>query len=666
MNRLIQQTVRAITQQTASHRERPPGCAAIVPILLALVGCVPPAAWALELQVTEGADGVTVRIVDGAKTIFAPISPRAGLVVISPAGRESVRYAEVRRTNGVVTLSGGSAGGLSVTETLRPIQADLIERTVQVTARADERFVLELGWEAPGSGDFYSFMGKEATNRQFSLSCGGPEFPGGSSALQTFPLLGYLQRNRFYGLLGDTPGLWENRSFMALDTGKRTLSLTTGDGSARRIISIPKELDATTVYRAPFDGWQHLERGESARFTTWLFASPADSLYDVQLAAHLALANAKGFNHSALEAILRNTSYLLLRRNLLRPESDFIFISGVGYGWKQWVSDGFWMSRGLDNPKYDSAAHTAVFFERINYEDNAQYYLIWSVLVKRAGGELDPRTVSRAYHFIRGHEQEGLYIPPRLTPDKKIAKTYHDQLPYEDDDAPSSNQGFHCGALLAARELGFPVTDADVEKAIAGYGRMFNATNGYFATSLKQQEHMGQDSLYGAVLTYAVFGRKLLPDDMVRRHLETSVRLQSPYGMRVISKANGDLLDGHSGVYVFGGSWFLNDAANYLAGQIHGMDENWVNDRLLWRLEKELAVMPAFHESISTVDGHPHGHHLYSWNSGFWWLRREVRRRLGLPGEDPLAARLDAELGVARRDGWLVLEPRQAILRLPR
>jgi hypothetical protein len=194
---------------------------------------------------------------------------------------------------------------------------------------------------------------------------------------------------------------------------------------------------------------------------------------------------------------------------------------------------------------------------------------------------------------------------------------------------------------------------------------MFNATEGYFATSLKQQDHIGQDSLYGAVLTYAVFGRKLLPDDMVRRHLETSVRLQSPYGMRVISKANGDLLDGHSGVYVFGGSWFLNDGANYLAGQIHGMDENWVNDRLLWRLQKELAVMPAFHESISTVNGHPHGHHLYSWNSGFWWLRREIRTRLGLTGDDPLAVNLDRELGIARRDGCLVLEPENAKLRPP-
>jgi len=236
-------------------------------------------------------------------------------------------------------------------------------------------------------------------------------------------------------------------------------------------------------------------------------------------------------------------------------------------------------------------------------------------------------------------------------------------LEYEDGDTPSSNQGFHCGALLAARELGYEISDAEIERAKEGYRRMFNAAGGYMQTSLMQPEHIGQDSLYGEVLTYATFGEKLLPDDIVRTHLETTMKIQSPYGMRVISKANGELLHGHSGVYVFGGSWFLNDSANYLCGLIHGMDPQWVEDQLLWRLERELAVMPAFHESISTVDGHPHGHHLYSWNSGFYWLRREVRRHLGMPEADPLDARLDHRLGVRKYNGRLELEPGMAILR---
>ena len=127
-------------------------------------------------------------------------------------------------------------------------------------------------------------------------------------------------------------------------------------------------------------------------------------------------------------------------------------------------SDGFYMSHGLDDLIFDREALSAIFFERLNYEDNAQYYLIWSVLVKRAGGNPDMRTVGRAYRFIREHEVDGLYFPPRLNPELKNSKTYHDQLFYDDDDSPSSNQGFHCGALMAARELGFPVTDEDIDK----------------------------------------------------------------------------------------------------------------------------------------------------------------------------------------------------------
>lgn len=627
-----------------------------------LQACLVCPAWA-DLRVTEdrSSAGVIVRVVDGDRPVFEPAEKGAPLLVVQPSGKTAVAYKESKNQDGTIHLTGGAAPGLTLTETYRIVAPNLIERAVTVAASSDQRYYLDLGWSVAQPGDFHSFLGKEPATKTYTPTCAGPEFGGGS--LQTFPFLGVRTGDTLYGLMGDTPGLWENRCFLQFDVEKRRFDLTTGDGSPRRIISIPRNVDATSVYRSTFDGWQHIEAGQTQTFKTWLFSSPAKSLYDIQLAAHLALANAKGFNHSGLEAILRNTSYLLLRRNLLRTESDFLFISGVGYGWKQWVSDGFWTSRGLDDPAYDAQSHAAVFFERINYEDNAQYYLIWAAIVKRAGGDVDERTVGRAYRFIREHERDGLYVPPRLHADKLIYKTYHDQLPYDDDDAPSSNQGFHCGALLAAKELGLPVADEDIDRAAAGYKRMFNEQGGYMATSLKQQNHVGQDALYGEVLTYAVFGRKLLPDEMVRRHLETSVRIQSPYGMRVISNADGSLLEGHSGAYTFGGSWFLNDGANYLDGLIHGMDPKWVDDRLLWRLCRELEYMPAFHESLDTAKGQPYGHHLYCWNSGFWWLRREVLKRLGAQDTDSLEARLDQELGVVRKDGFLSLEPDSAKLR---
>lgn len=612
-------------------------------------------AFELNVKSVTNQEAASIEIMDGELTIFSPSKPNAALIVIQPAGQTPVKYAKSEGQGDRFQLSGGSAPGLELTESWKRITPSLWERSVSVKANTDNRYYLDMAWKTLLEGKYYSYIKEETATTTYSPSCTGTMFPDNS--WQTFPLAGIRQGDNFYGFIGDSPGLWENRSFLRIDHEKRQISVATGDGSAKQVLMIPWDQDATNIYRMKFDGWQHIEAGEEQHFTTWVFSSPVHSLYDIQLASALALANGKGWNSGSIEAILRDTSYLLLRRNLLRTESDYIFISGVGYGWKQWVSDGFWLSRGLDNPKFDAEANQAVFFDRVNYEDNAQYFLIWSYLVKKAGGNPDQRTIARAYRFIREHEKNGLYIPPRLKPEKACFKTYHDQLPYDDDDAPSSNQGFHCGALLAAKELGFDVTDADIEKAIAGYRSMFNESGSYFATSLKQQDHIGQDSLYGEVLTYAVFGKKLLPDDLVRRHLETTMRIQSPYGMRVISKANGDLIDGHSGVYTDGGSWFLNDGANYLCGLIHGMDPQWVDDKTLWRLEKEFAWMPAFHESISTVTGKPHGHHLYSWNSGYWWLRKEIRKHLGMEGTDPLDTRVDTMLNVVRRDGYLSLEP---------
>jgi len=84
-------------------------------------------------------------------------------------------------------------------------------------------------------------------------------------------------------------------------------------------------------------------------------------------------------------------------------------------------------------------------------------------------------------------------------------------------------------------------------------------------------------------------------------------------------------------------------------------------DRLLAeRIDREIAHVPAFNESISTVNGQPHGNILYSWNSGYWWLRKEIRRRLGQTGPDPVDAAVDAKLGVVRDGGFLRVEPASA------
>ena len=606
----------------------------------------------------DGGVGVEYRSGDtlvGRSTAVAP----AGVELLLPGASASpVHFRAHAEGDGVTVLGPAKAGSLTLRWRLAQKTPSLVERTLEVSADAAQRFAVTFPLDVALEGEYASFSGPEKARALFDTA-------RGSAKTETFPVAMLRTSGRVFGLVSDSPGLWENRCQVLLDPAVRRLAILTGDGRDPYPLIIKPPEDARDTYQYLMDGWQSLAAGESRRFTTWVFASPARSHYDAQVAAHLAVANGKGWNSSTVEAILRNTSLYLLRRNLAldangQPrDGDYIFISGPGYGWKQWVSDGFYTALGLGDPEKTIAANRAVFWNRMDYEDNAQYYLIWAVLMKRTGGTVNETLARRAYEFIRGHEEAGLYIPPSLpgAPNSKGWKTYHDVLPYEDGDAPASDQGFQCGALLAARELGLGATEADIERAVAAYRSLFNTERGFMPTSRKQRDILGQDTLYGATLTYAVFGRKLLTDEQVLTHYRTSEKVKTPYGLRVISQADGSLLPGHSGVYCYGGSWFLNDAANYLLAGVHGLPAVEVDALLTERIAREIAVVPAFNESISTVNGKPHGHILYSWNSGYWWLRGEIRRRLGQTGPDPVEAAIDRRLGVGRENGILRLQP---------
>jgi Tol biopolymer transport system component len=586
----------------------------------------------------------------------------AGVEIRLPGAKEvPVVFPSHAFRDGGIDLGPAKVGGLTLRLRLVQKTPFLVERVLEVRAEAAQQFAITFPLDLALEGEYATFSGPEQARTLFDTVRGSPR-------LETFPVAMVRTAEAVFGLAADSPGLWENRCQVLVDAPAHRLAILTGDGRDPYPLVIKPPEDARDTYQYQMDGWQSLAAGETRRFTTWVFASPAHTHYDAQVAAHLAVANGKGWNSSLIEAILRNTSLYLLRRNLALDANNqprdgrYIFISGPGYGWKQWVSDGFYTALGLDDPEKTIESNRSVFWTRMDYEDNAQYYLIWAVLMKRAGGTVNEPLVRRAYDFLRRNETNGMYLPPPLpgAPNAKGWKTYHDVLPYDDDDCPASNQGFHCGALLAARELGLDVTEQDITSAVEAYRSLFNVERGFMPTSRKLHDTLGQDTLYGATLTYAVFGLKLLTDDQVLSHVRTSEKVKTPYGLRVISQADGSLLPDHSGVYCYGGSWFLNDAANYLLAGVHGLPAAEVDALLAERIAREIAFVPAFNESISTVTGKPHGHVLYSWNSGYWWLRREIRKHLGQTGPDPVDVAIDRRFGVIREHGALRLEPAKA------
>lgn len=522
-----------------------------------------------------------------------------------------------------------------------------------VHARAPAAFNLEWRYEAAPGAAFYSWRGEEKARVALTQDTGEDERRG--LPAQLFPFAAVLSGGVLHGAVGECPAFWDNRSQQVIDPQQGWYALRTGDGSPRRSI---RRIwgDPTEFYSGEVDGWQHLARGETRRYAVFEFAEPVRTLYGVRLAAHKALARAKGWDGSLLEAILRNTAYLHLRRNLLRPESRFLFTSGVTYGWKQWASDAAMTGLGLGDAEMLCEAMRGLFFDRLNYEDNAQWYLIASAVAARGGCRANLALCRRAYEFIRDHEAKGAYQPPRLeVPNAGLGwRTYMDLFYYEDGDVPSSNQGFHCGAHLAARELGLGSTEEDFRAACRAYAELFHAAGGYFPTSLRRPEVFGGDALYGAAVTFAAFGRKCLPDGLVLRHCRHAMRIRSPYGLRVVCKADGSLLEKDqygpgnphglepekAGAYVQGGSWFFCDAGTWLAGLAHGLPARQADRLLIERIRVELEEMPAFSESIHTRTGAHHGNVLYGANSLYIWLRREIRARLGLRGADPVDAEI--------------------------
>lgn len=586
-------------------------------------------------------------------------SAPAGVELLLPGAKAvPVRFPSKTPRDGVIELGPTTIDGLTFLWRITQKNPSLVERTLEVTAKTAGRFTLRFPLDTAIEGEFESFSGPEKSRVLYDTGVR-------ERRNQTFPVAMLRASDGVLGIVADSPGLWENRCQVLLDPQTRRLAVLTGDGGDPFQMIIKPPEDARDTYQYSMDGWQSLAAGETRRFTSWVFTSPARDHYDAQLAVQLAVANAKGWNSSALEAILRDTSLYLLRRNLMRDENNqpregkYIFISGMTYGWKQWVSTGIYSSLGLNDPEKTIESYRAVFWNRMDYEDNSQYYLIWAALAKRAGGTVNEPLVRKAYEFIRRNEKDGLFIPPSLpgAPDPKGWKTYMDILPYNEGDAPASNQGFHCGALMAARELGLPVAEADIERAISAYQRIFNTKLGFMPTSLMKQDILGQDTLYGATLTYAVFGRKVLTDEQVLSHYRVSEKVKSPHGLRVISAADGSLLPGHRGEYCHGGSWFFCDSGNYLLAGAHGLPSAEVDARLIERIKLELTRNPAFNEDINTVTGQPHGNTPYADYSAYIWLRDQFRRRLGQTGRDPVAAAIDARLGVVREDGVLRLDP---------
>jgi len=250
---------------------------------------------------------------------LAPAIAPAGVQIRLPGGEfEPVLFTNRTGPHDRIILGPVRVGSLTVRLRIKQVSPSLIERTLEVTASAQQKFATCFDFFPTDAAATYATFSESVSQpRLYNTLGGGPEYP--ESPGQTFPLAAIRSDGCVFGIIGDCPANWENRCLVRVDPQHRRLGVLNGDG--RDPYELRIKYDAKDAYHCQMDGWQSLAAGETRSYITWLFAERAESHYDVQLAAHVALANGKGWNDSALEAILRNTAYLLCRRNLMRERS---------------------------------------------------------------------------------------------------------------------------------------------------------------------------------------------------------------------------------------------------------------------------------------------------------------------------------------------------------
>src|SRR6185312_15081091 len=99
----------------------------------------------------------------------------------------------------------------------------LVERTLAVTASAAQRFAVTFPIDLAMDGECAAFSSPE--NAKVLYDTGVPERRN-----QTFPVAMLRTSNRVFGIIADSPGLWENRCQVLVDPPARRLAVLSGDG----------------------------------------------------------------------------------------------------------------------------------------------------------------------------------------------------------------------------------------------------------------------------------------------------------------------------------------------------------------------------------------------------------------------------------------------------
>jgi hypothetical protein len=403
--------------------------------------------------------------------------------------------------------------------------------------------------------------------------------------------------------------------------------------------------------------YNYIPLGQAVEKVTYIFMEPWTNHRDFVIASQVRLAEGMGFEGSDIEKMLYANFQMLTWITAFDDFTPFN-VPNLNYSPDMYNRDSFWSvvssyNKALNitiwqqwgntqTPEGSIGTIVTPYMGSVEAKGNEATiaWLMWALQNKRRFGvTLEEDKIEKAVHFVLNEfdeDRDGLCRA-------HFSMSQIDVIDYQPKtDRLSVNQGMFAIALRTIKELGFDISDAYIEKAEEGYRQFYDKERQHLIFDRDFPEFISILDLTPEFLSFWLFDRPLLTDEMVVNHLNQiplfnkkknaphpqlgttapiCIRLtDSPKGYSYMTKdyqpfgefgeanyANRD----RDGFYYNGGSWLMAEYCGYVAGLKHGWDkaEKMMENRL-WAEVNLNPQMPYSKEFIPTQ---------YT-STDTWWL----------------------------------------------
>ncbi|MHA4809430.1 hypothetical protein ACX0G9_15060 [Flavitalea flava] len=359
-----------------------------------------------------------------------------------------------------------------------------------------------------------------------------------------------------------------------------------------------------------------LAMGEWTEKTDFIFVEPWTGHQQFMISAQSRLAEAKGFKGSQIEKMLYANFNMLTWITTVNDFTPFN-VPNMNYAPDMYNRDSYFSTVSTYNKKLNLAiwdqwgkTQTAAggigtiitpYMGSVEAKDNEATieWLIWALLNKRRFGVILPQEkIKKAVDYVLNKfDSLGDGICRSHFPMSQI-----DIIDYDPKtDRLAVNQGMLAIALRTIRELGFPVTEAHIQKAENGYRAFYDPKSKHLLFDRNFPDIISLTDLEPEFFSLWLFKRPILTDSMVTNQLDHFPLMNkvagsphpeygttAPICIRVTSDQQGyaylsrdyqpfakfgeeNYSDGsNDGFYYNGGSWMRAEYCAYVTGLRHG------------------------------------------------------------------------------------------------